>query len=136
MKNSISKILFFLTLSSFSFVHSEMIILGSPTCQFSHIDSNSLKYIFLSKIKSVNNQKVVPLHSDNYDEEKEFNKVVIRKKELSLKHYWVKMTFTNKGRKPKQINNEIFLNKDICYITYKVKPFDNHNWKKIVLTYD
>ena len=79
----------------------DMSVITSKQNSLEGVDTETLSNIYLKKVTSVNNKKVVPI--DNIDDYKEFYKKVVKKTPQQIHSYWMKEIFTGKKRPPKKV---------------------------------
>ena len=78
-----------------------MSVITSKQNSLGSVDRETLSNVYLKKVTSVDNKKVVPI--DNIDDYNEFYKKVVKKTPQQIHSYWMKEIFTGKKRPPKKV---------------------------------
>lgn len=108
-------ILFSMTLKA------DLVIIASKTCKIKELSMYDVKSLFMIKKKSINNEKIIVLDSENLKLYETFVDKYLKKSQRQMKVYWVRMLFTGKKVAPKRFLIENFssleTNKN-CYLTY------------------
>lgn len=131
MIKKLYKIILLFSLSPLALMSHDLHIYVTKSCAIDKIESATLKYIFLSKRHRINHKHIIPLKAKNIEEEELFSTYILKKKPSSLKHYWTKMTFTNRGTEPSVIQDFESIDNNTCYVTYSTNIINSKKWKSI-----
>jgi len=92
----------------FSLASSAEVVVIVNLSNDSALDSNTIKRIYLGKVKSFSNGNIVlPVNQkSSADVAGEFSKKVLKKSSSQLKAYWSKLVFSGKGSPPKEVRGD------------------------------
>lgn len=89
--------------------HAELFVIMNPASDVDSLSADTVKRIYLSKIKRIPNSSVIAFpidQSENSETRALFNQRIIGMNAADLRAYWAKRIFTGKGGPPKAVSSD------------------------------